>query len=216
MMDFNLEKEIFSRGYGLLGAIDEAGRGPLAGPVVAACVLVDKSFQLDEKEFNKINDSKKVAAKMREELFDIINDNFEVGIGVCDHATVDRINILEASFLAMKKAIGALKKKPEFIILDGKFLIPNFSIRQQAIIKGDSQVFSIATASIIAKVTRDRIMKEMHEKFPQYGFDRHKGYGTKLHMENLRTYGPCLIHRKSFAPVKRCLKRKIVINESNL
>ena len=132
-------------------------------------------------------------------------DNFEVGIGMCDHNTIDRINILQAAFLAMKKAIGGLKEKPYFIVLDGKFPMPNLSIRQKPIIQGDSIVFSIAAASIIAKVTRDRIMMDMHEIYPNYGFDKHKGYGTKLHMEMLKINGPSSIHRRTFAPVKRLL-----------
>ena len=116
---------------------------------------------------------------------------------MCDHNTVDRINILQASFLAMKKAVGAVKQKPDYIILDGGLPMPNISIKQKFIISGDKLVFSIAAASILAKVTRDRIMLKMHELYPNYGFDRHKGYGTKLHMERLNQYGPSSIHRKS-------------------
>lgn len=208
---FNLEEEqnILSQGYNIIGAIDEAGRGPLAGPVVAACVLIrgDALPHISE-ELSLINDSKKLSAKKREQAFHIIKDNFEFGIGMCDHNTIDRINILQAAFLAMKKAIGDLKQKPDYIILDGGFPMPNISIKQKNIIRGDSLVFSIAAASIIAKVTRDRIMLKMHEVYPDYGFDKHKGYGTKLHMEQLRNFGPSHIHRKSFRPVKRLLRRE--------
>ena len=206
MLGLSEEQNIFNKGIRLIGAIDEAGRGPLAGPVVAACVLVNQEKKLDDDFLELINDSKKLTSKKREDAFGLIYENFfEVGIGICDHETIDRINILQASFLAMKKAISALKQKPEFIILDGKLSIPNTSFKQKPIIRGDSTVFSIAAASIIAKVTRDKIMRESHEKYPGYGFDQHKGYGTKLHMEQLIRLGPCQIHRKSFGPVKKML-----------
>lgn len=203
MPDFSHEQQIFNQGYSLLGAIDEAGRGPLAGPVVAACVVVDMEFKPERELLDTIKDSKKLSEKKREELFDIIHELFnEVGVGICDHTTIDRINILEASFLAMKKAVGCLKYKPSFIMLDGKFKIPNFSLNQQAIIRGDERSISIAAASIIAKVTRDRIMRALHDYHPEYGFNQHKGYGTKLHLENLYQHGPCAIHRTSFKPVR--------------
>ena len=204
MLDIEYEQSLLNAGIACLGALDEAGRGPLAGPVVAACVLIDQNFAVSNK-LEGVNDSKKLSEKKREALFDIISSEFSsVGIGVCDHQTVDKINILQASFLAMKKAIGALKQKPDMIILDGKFPIPNLSIKQEPIIKGDARIFSIAAASIIAKVARDRLMREYHAQYPQYGFDKHKGYGTKTHMQSLKKYGPCAIHRQSFAPVARC------------
>jgi len=207
MLDLREEKKIFNNGYKVIGALDEAGRGPLAGPVVAVCVLVCPEFEITDG-LEAINDSKKLTEKKREMLFDLIKRNFlEVGIGFCDHETIDRINILQASFLAMKKALGSLRQKPDYLVLDGKFPIPNISTPQKPIISGDALVFSIAAASIIAKVTRDRIMTKMHEKYPQYGFDRHKGYGTQLHMERLQEFGPCEIHRKSFEPVKRHVSR---------
>ncbi|MFH1822145.1 MAG: ribonuclease HII [Patescibacteria group bacterium] len=206
MLNLNEEQNLFQAGYKLIGAIDEAGRGPLAGPVVAACVLISDGCMMKNKELKNIKDSKKLTAKKREELYDVILEEFnEVGIGICDQQTIDKINILQASFLAMKKAISSLKERPDFIILDGGFPIPNFSLKQKNIIKGDAKVFSIAAASIIAKVTRDRIMNEMHEKYPQYGFKEHKGYGTRQHFECLRMYGPCPIHRLSFKPVKNIL-----------
>lgn len=209
MLGLAEEKNIFGRGCRLLGAIDEAGRGPLAGPVVAACVICGPEFEISD-ELAAVNDSKILSAKRREALYRGILDSFEeVGVGICEHDTIDRINILEAAFLAMKKALGALKRKPDFIVLDGGFPIPNISTAQKAIVRGDGTVFSIAAASIVAKVTRDRIMGEMHEKYPEYGFDRHKGYGTKLHLERLREYGPCPIHRRSFAPVRKPKDSKI-------
>jgi ribonuclease HII len=204
MLDLNEEKSIFVSGYKFIGALDEAGRGPLAGPVVAACVVLDNNFQINDEKLRMVNDSKKLTAKKREELFDIIKNNFlEVSVGICDHETIDRINILQASFLAMKKPLGTLRRKPDFLLLDGKFPIPNISTPQKPIISGDAIVFSIAAASIIAKVTRDRIMCQMHDIYSNYGFDLHKGYGTKLHMERLKEFGACPIHRRSFGPVKR-------------
>ncbi|MBU4257091.1 ribonuclease HII [Patescibacteria group bacterium] len=201
------EQNLFNEGYGLIAGIDEAGRGPLAGPVVAACVIFKPGFKMEDLEFSElrlVNDSKKLNEKKREALFKVIKEECRgIGVGICDHKTIDRINILQATFLAMKKAIGALKEKPEFIMVDGKFLIPNCSYKQKAIIGGDKSVFSIAAASIIAKVTRDRIMRKMHEQYPDYGFDKHKGYGTKLHLACLKKYGPCEIHRRSFGPIRR-------------
>ncbi|OIO06950.1 ribonuclease HII [Candidatus Falkowbacteria bacterium CG_4_9_14_3_um_filter_36_9] len=202
------EKKIFNEGFNIIGAIDEAGRGPLAGPVVAACVAFSRETKFNNKKLEQINDSKKLSVAKREELDKIIREEFdEVGIGVCDHKTIDRINILQASFLAMKKAVGALKKKPDYLMVDGGLLIPNISLKQKAIISGDSLVFSIAAASIIAKVVRDKIMREMHIIYPNYGFDKHKGYGTAWHLQNLKKYGPCPIHRKSFRPVKMVINK---------
>jgi len=206
MLELTEEQNLFSAGYKIIAGIDEAGRGPLAGPVVAACVALEPGFidKLDSPEIELIKDSKKLTAKKREELAEFIMERLgEVGIGVCGHQTIDRINILQASFLAMKKAVGSLKQKPDFILLDGNLKISNCSYRQKAIIKGDELVFCIAAASIIAKVERDRIMLEMHDIYPNYGFDKHKGYGTKLHMERLKKYGPCAIHRMSFKPCAR-------------
>lgn len=205
MLSLDKENSLFSCGHKIICGLDEAGRGPLAGPVVAAVVSLDMdscSKLADQKLIKYIKDSKKLTAKKRDELFDFINDNFcEVGIGICDHETIDRINILEATFLAMKKAINALKQKPEFTILDGRFPIPNSSLKQEAVINGDDLVFSIAAASIVAKVARDRMMNKFHEQYPLYGFDQHRGYGTKLHLEAIKRHGPCPIHRKSFKPI---------------
>ncbi len=218
---FDLEKQLLEEGYDFAVGIDEAGRGPLAGPVVAcACALKLSTSRdtpvaclygaLEDKKFNLIRDSKTLSEKQRESLFDFIQENFYVGVGICDHKTIDRINILEASFLAMKKALTDLqnkqkeimKNKKSIILVDGNKIIPNLSIEQRAIVGGDKIVKSISAASIIAKVTRDRIMLEMHKKYPEYGFATHKGYGTKKHFAALKKYGHCEIHRKSFAPVK--------------
>lgn len=202
MLDLVEEKKIFSQGYKIIGALDEAGRGPLAGPVVAACVIINANFSINN-ELKEVNDSKKLTAKKRELLFDLIKNHFiEVGVGICDHQTIDRINILQATFLAMKKAISSIKSKPDFLIVDGSIKIPNCSTPQEVFVKGDGRIFAIAAASIIAKVTRDRIMLEMDKLYPNYGFIQHKGYGTKDHLEKLKQYDPCPIHRLSFNRVK--------------
>ncbi len=219
---FDLEKKLASEGYKIIIGIDEAGRGPLCGPVVAAAaVFRDPEYVIPKNKVAKfffIRDSKTIAEKKREELFDVIHEHFYVGVGICDHATIDRINILEATFLAMKKAVTELRSKlPQemqnldghIILIDGNKAITNLSYLQKAVVGGDRIVKSISAASIIAKVTRDRIMREMHAKYPMYGFDSHKGYGTAQHLKMLREHGPCEIHRKSFEPVKILLKKKI-------
>ncbi len=202
MLDLAEEKKIFCRNYDIIGGLDEAGRGPLAGPVVAACVMIKANFSINN-EISEINDSKKLTAEKRELLFELIKKHFiEVGVGICDHQTIDRINILQATFLAMKKAISSIKNKPRFLLVDGSIKIPNCSIPQETFVRGDGRIFTIAAASIIAKVTRDRIMLEMDKLYPDYGFKEHKGYGTKQHLEKLKQYGPCAIHRLSFNRVK--------------
>ena len=206
-MNFTYEQNLQKNGYPLIAGLDEAGRGPLARPVVAAAVIFN--FTEIPEKLQSINDSKKLSPKKREEFFNlIIQHATDCGVGICDHQTIDRINILEATFLAMKKALGAIKHKPDIILIDGNLPISNYSSPQKPIINGDNLIFSIAAASIIAKVTRDRIMEEMHIKYPSYLFSKHKGYGTKLHMDALKLYGPCEIHRKTFRPVKMLLNSK--------
>ncbi len=195
--------------------LDEAGRGPLAGPVIAAAVMV-RQFPISNSQFPKINDSKKLSEKQREFFYEILTNHPQIkwGIGVVSEKVIDRINILEASKLAMQKAIESiamsdiarvlqcptLQGSPDFLLIDGNFGL-QINIPQKSIIKGDSKVFSIAAASIIAKVTRDRLMRKMHKKYPQYGFNLHKGYGTALHIANLKNFGASKIHRKTFYPV---------------
>ncbi len=284
---FILEKDFASQGFTHIIGTDEVGRGPLCGPVVA-CAAMYRGSEFPElsseehKKWDLIRDSKKLSEKQREAVFDFINEHFYVGIGLCDHETIDRINILEASFLAMKKAIQELKRNmehgtwsmeqdsenkakaaeskeqdtrdknqtinnnqnsninemlesespriseyrntrddskdmnnvpcsmfhaPRYIVLvDGNKIIPNLSMEQYAVIGGDKLVKSISAASIVAKVTRDRMMKEFAILYPQYGMEKHMGYGTKVHMEALVAHGPCPIHRKSFKPVRRLSK----------
>jgi len=207
MLDLSTEKGIFELGYQLVAGVDEAGRGPLAGPVVAACVVIGPDFKIDSDELKLVADSKKLSAKNREKLFSVIKEKaLAVEISVISHTVIDRINILQASLLAMKKAVEACKTQPDFVLIDGNMRIPGLLKKQQAIVSGDAKVFCIAAASIIAKVSRDFLMSEADKKYPNYQFAKHKGYGTKLHLERLNTYGPCDIHRRSFAPVKNLLK----------
>ena len=177
----------------LVCGIDEAGRGPLAGPVCAAAVVMPYGTIIDG-----VNDSKKLTEKKRELLFDTIKEkSLSYGIAFSNEKEIDEVNILNATFLAMKRAVKSLKIQPDLILVDGNRL-PDFDIPAKAIIKGDSLSHSIACASILAKVTRDRLMKELSKKYPEYGFEKHKGYGTKAHYEAIKANGVCEIHRKTF------------------
>ena len=185
------EKEYAS--YGYICGIDEAGRGPLAGPVVAGAVILPK-----DDDILYLNDSKQLSAAKRDELFDIIKEKaLSYGIGIVSHDRIDEINILQATYEAMRSAINQLDPKPD-ILLNDAVTIPLVDITQVPIIKGDAKSVSIAAASIIAKVTRDRLMEEYAKEYPQYGFEKHKGYGSKEHIEAIKKYGPCEIHRKTF------------------
>lgn len=196
------EKEAKEAGYKIICGVDEAGRGPLAGPVFSASVILDDGVIIDG-----VNDSKKLSAKKREQLYDeIIAKAKDYSIAFASEEEIDDINILNATFLSMKRAVDGLKIKPDFVLIDGNRL-PKLSIDSKAVIKGDSLSMSIACASILAKVTRDRLMIKLSQKYPEYQFDKHKGYGTKLHIEMLKKYGPCKIHRKSF--LKKILKEDI-------
>lgn len=206
MLGLKTEEKFFALGYNLIGGVDEAGRGPLAGPVVAACVVIGPDFKIEPGDLELVADSKKLSAKKREKLFGLIKAKaLAVEIGVVDNIIIDKINILQASFLAMRRAIKKLAVAPDYIILDGGFKIPKLDKPQTAIIKGDATVWTIAAASIIAKVSRDWLMGEMDKKYPEYCFAKHKGYGTKLHLEKIAAYGPCPIHRFSFRPLKDLL-----------
>lgn len=181
---------------GTVLGVDEAGRGPLAGVVVAGAVIIPEYFS----ELDEINDSKKLTEKKREKLFEIIMEKCIVGIGISDEKEIDEINILNATFSAMRKAISQVSGKAKFdvVLVDGNHKIKGYSGKQEEVIKGDAKSLSIAAASIVAKVTRDRMMLEVDKEFPEYGFAKHKGYGTKLHREILLEKGPCKYHRKSF------------------
>lgn len=197
---FLFERRVRNQGYTLVAGIDEAGRGPLAGPVVAAAVILHPD-QLPDG----VNDSKKLTAKQREQLFDaIMAQAYSVGIGSASPKIIDRINILQATRLAMLQAVSALTAMPDFLLIDGITTIDS-RIPQQTIKQGDSRSASIAAASIIAKVTRDRLMLEYDKEYPAYGFAGHKGYGSASHMAALRSHGPCPIHRKTFRGVREYL-----------
>ncbi len=210
LFDFEQLKRV-ETGMIIVG-IDEAGRGPLAGPVVSAAVsLKYQEFGggnlAEEKAWKLVRDSKKLSEKQREKAFDFVLEHFDVGVGIVTAETIDRINILQATFLAMKEAVSELRKKlvgtdtGMLLLVDGNQEIPNLSVRQETVVGGDALVRSIAAASIIAKVTRDRMMLEYDVTYPAYGFAKHKGYGTKEHMDALRRIGACPIHRMSFKPV---------------
>ncbi|MBV9673908.1 MAG: ribonuclease HII [Verrucomicrobia bacterium] len=198
--DFSLERKFWTQGFSLIAGVDEAGRGPLAGPVVAAAVVLPADFSLAG-----VDDSKKLIPAAREELFGALtrfSGCISYGIGVSESEEIDRINILQATFRAMERAINALTVKPEHILVDGLHA-PTFNCPYRAIVDGDAKSISIAAASIIAKVTRDRIMVNWHESFPKYDFISNKGYATAAHLEQLQSLGPCPIHRRSFSPVSQ-------------
>ncbi len=184
---------------GLVAGVDEAGRGPLAGPVVAAAVILD-----DRQPIAGLADSKKLSAARRERLFDeILAKGLCCSVAQASVEEIDRLNILQATMLAMQRAVAGLRLKPVLVLVDGNRL-PVLDVRSEAIVRGDARVQAISAASILAKVTRDRGLAELHQAYPQYGFDRHKGYGTEVHLAALRAHGPCPEHRRSFAPVARC------------
>ena len=196
------ENELYKMGIKYIGGVDEVGRGPLVGPVVTACVILPEHF-FDER----INDSKKLSEKKREELYDVIMNNaLSIGIGESSNEVIDEINILEATKRAMKEAINNCSIKPEHVLIDAVKL--DIDIPSTSIIKGDAKSQSIAAASIIAKVTRDRMMYELDKKHPEYGFSSNKGYGTKKHIEALYKYGVLKEHRKTFEPVSSIINKK--------
>ncbi len=195
--DMRLEKMlIYERKYaedGVIAGLDEAGRGPLAGPVVAAAVILDP-----DDPIRYVNDSKQLSEKRREELFEeIMKRAVSVGIGIESPETIDDINILQADYAAMRKALSKLQPQPQ-VLLNDAVTIPDVSLHQVPIIKGDAKSLSIAAASIIAKVTRDRMMYDLDTQYPEYGFAKHKGYGTAEHIAAIKKYGPCPVHRRTF------------------
>ena len=190
---WTFENEIYAEGYKLICGVDEAGRGPLAGPVYTAAVILPKGLEIDG-----LNDSKKLTEKKREQLFEPICEKaLAYSIAFASVEEIEELNILQATFLAMNRAIEGLGIKPELALIDGN-RCTGININSRAVVKGDSKCADIAAASVLAKVSRDRYMLEMAEKYPQYQFEKHKGYGTKLHYEMIREYGPSPIHRMSF------------------
>lgn len=193
------EREVRTKGYKLIAGIDEVGRGPLAGPVVASAVILR-----DDCYLPGLTDSKKLTASVREQFYELIIKNAEaIGVGIVPPQVIDNINIYEATKLAMIEAVKDLKIEPDYLLLDAMKL--DLHIDQQSIIKGDAKSVSIAASSVIAKVTRDRIMMNLAKEYPQYGYEKHMGYGTKVHLDALKQYGVTNYHRKSFAPVKALL-----------
>ena len=193
------EKKYELQGRKLICGVDEAGRGPLAGPVCAAAVIMPSGLMIEG-----VNDSKKLTPKKRETLYQIILEKcIDYSVSLVCAEKIDEINILNATHLAMKNAVDSLKQKPDMVLVDGNSL-PKWDVDSVSIVKGDALSHSIACASILAKVSRDKFMIEQAEKYPSYGFERHKGYGTKAHIEALKKYGPCEIHRKTF--LKNILK----------
>lgn len=195
------KKAVFLRknGFELIAGVDEAGRGPLAGPVVAAAVILDPAETL-----LGLDDSKNLTVEERERLFALINQQaLAVGTGIVDNHTIDQLNILQATFEAMRKAVRSLVPLPEYLLIDGNCKIPHCSLKQETVIDGDRKVNAIAAASIVAKVTRDRLLEEYHQQYPQYGLIRNKGYGTKEHIEALKQYGPSSLHRFTFSIVNK-------------
>ena len=203
-MDKKNELMEFDEKYNkIVVGVDEAGRGPLAGPVVAGAVIVIQDFP----ELQEINDSKKLTEKKRERLFEAIEKNCIVGIGIASEKEIDEMNILNATFLAMRRAISQVAGKSGFdiVLVDGNHLIREYEGEQECVVKGDGKSIAIAAASIVAKVTRDRMLCEIAKEFPEYEFEKHKGYGTREHVEAIRTYGVCPLHRKSFEPIRSIL-----------
>ena len=202
MPSLRYEKKAYKNGAEIIAGIDEAGRGPLAGPVVAAAAILPPNFK-----HKTLNDSKQLSEQQREEIYAELTatPEFYWGVGVSDVDVIDHYNILRATWRAMQLALDNLYIHPDHVLVDG-LRVPLIGVNQTAIVKGDAKSFSIAAASVIAKVTRDRMMLTIHEQFPQYNFAQHKGYGTPEHLVALGQYGPSPVHRKSFAPVRQTLE----------
>lgn len=207
---FHYERTLSDQGFSMVAGVDEAGRGPLAGPVVAACVVLPETC-----EYHRFQDSKKLSSRQRFELFDYLHsiDRAHIGVSIVEPDEIDAINILQASLKAMKKSVYHLAERsggrlPSFLLIDGKFEAP-IDLPQKALVKGESKSASIAAASIVAKVTRDRIMEQLHLEYPAYNLAKNKGYPTKAHRQAIETYGPSPIHRKSFKGVKEHCERPL-------
>lgn len=202
MPDDSFETAAHEQGFRFIAGIDEAGRGPLAGPVSAGAVILPKGLEIE-----KLNDSKKLSEKVRESIFTEMMALPEIrwGHAFVEAQEIDELNILQATHAAMARAVAKLPEA-DYALIDGR-PVKGFPLASEGIVKGDSKSLSIAAASIIAKVMRDRLMREWDAKYPEYGFAKHKGYGTKVHLEALRTHGPCPLHRRSFAPVAEAARQ---------
>jgi len=200
-----IEENLVKRGFRIIAGVDEAGRGPLAGPVVAAAVILPPKCKI-----KGICDSKKINGPRREELFEqIVESDAVTAVGIMSHEEIDRFNILQASLMAMRKALLNLLERPNFVLVDGNQMIPKIDIPQMPVIGGDATCLSVSAASIIAKVTRDRIMDKYQELYPQYTFKEHRGYSTPRHLEELKKFGPTEIHRRTFRPVLELLEKTL-------
>lgn len=200
------ERELLLQGFTIIAGVDEAGRGPLAGPVVAAAVIFPEAWLRDglPEALRGLNDSKQLSARQREDYFALLTGFSEVryAIAEADAGRIDTINILQATHAAMNEALATLRPAPQHALVDGT-RVKTLRFPQTPIVKGDSRSYSIAAASVLAKVTRDRAMKEFHARWPAYGFAEHKGYGTPQHLAAIAAHGPCPIHRRSFAPIRQ-------------
>jgi len=198
---FSIERALIRRGFALVAGTDEAGRGPLAGPVVAAAVILPQPC-----EFAVFRDSKQLSPSVRAHLFEHLREiGAVIGVGICEVEEIDRLNILRASLLAMKKALDNLAVVPDFLLVDGKFTTPAL-LPQMSLVRGDSRSATIAAASIVAKEVRDKLMADYHQRYPQYNFASHKGYPTAEHRRLLKEHGPCVIHRRTFKGVRELLE----------
>lgn len=198
----DIEAWLVTKGYKAICGVDEVGRGPLAGPVVAAAVIFPPDLVIEG-----LDDSKKLTGPERQWVFDqIAQSEIKCAVGIIDHQAIDSLNIHQATLLAMRKAVTDLRDHPDFILVDGKFTIPNLDEPQYAVVRGDSRCRAIAAASVVAKVTRDRIMEHYAQVFPDFSFSAHKGYPTPKHLRELRDHGPSDIHRRSFGPVAKAVK----------
>jgi ribonuclease HII len=202
LTDLQIDDFLTDHGYTIIAGVDEAGRGPLAGPVVAAAVIIPAGVKI-----SGVNDSKKLTATQREEVFEeIAAREIPVSVGIIDNTTIDKINILKASLMAMRRAVCGLREKPQCCLIDGTFEIPNTDYAQMTIVGGDAICQSIGAASIVAKVTRDRIMQQYAKIHSQFSFSEHFGYPTPAHLAELKKHGPTMIHRRSFKPVAEALE----------
>lgn len=203
------ERELWGKGYRLVAGVDEVGRGPLAGPVVAACVIFPEGIDIQG-----VDDSKKLTPEKREELYGKIKEKaLDYGVGIIQEKEIDKLNIFRASLKAMQKAVSSMKNTPNFLLIDGNQKIPHLQIPQLPVVKGDTLSLSCAAASILAKVERDGLMRRLHKKYPRYCFDQNKGYGSKEHLQALEKFGPCKAHRRSF---KRVMEYIVLQEELNL
>ena len=208
-MNLNIENNFWKQ-YNIIAGLDEVGRGPLAGPVVTACVVLKKNIKLSPEFISLIKDSKKISEKRRQEIFNLIKENKDIiyTIDIQSSKVIDTDkNILKTTLNSFKNCVFKLKNIPELILIDGNQIIPDIDISQKSIIQGDNKVFSIALASIIAKVTRDNIVIKYADIYPEYGFEKHKGYGTKQHIDAILKYGVKDVHRKTYGPIKNMLKK---------